>query len=226
MQPAGCDQKERDKNGKDKPVIDRLYKLVEDQLKKDSGDFEANCRLASVLNWDANSYPNGELKAGLGKRAWTVSDRAIQARPDDVRGQYNAAVGIGLYSEGVGILTALSQGLEGKFKSRIQAALRIDKGYLAGAPQVVWGRYFYKLPWPKRDVDESIKVLRQAVSEHPGNLRARLYLAESLQSDGKKEEVRKLVDEFAAAPIGADGPEDRKVKSEAAAFAAEHKGDF
>ena len=31
-------------------------------------------------------------------------------------------MGIGLYSEGVGIITALSQGLEGKFRERLLAA--------------------------------------------------------------------------------------------------------
>src|SRR4051812_31860354 len=99
----------------DPKVLKQLYDLVEPVQKQNDADFEANWRLASILNWDANNYPDGEAKAGLGKRAWTVGDKAIQAKPDDVRGQYNAAVGIGLYSEGVGILTALSQGLEGKF---------------------------------------------------------------------------------------------------------------
>src|SRR6267142_5533115 len=151
----------------DTKVLKQLYDLVEPVQKQNDGDFEANWRLAAILNWDANNYPDGVLKASLGKRAWTVGDKAIQAKPDDVRGQYNAAVGIGLYSEGVGILTALSQGLEGKFKSRAQASLRFDKAYLDGAPQVLWGRFFFKLPWPKRDVGESIKVLRAAVDAHP-----------------------------------------------------------
>ena len=45
---------------------------------------------------------------GLGKLAWAAGDKAISAKPDDVHGQYQAGTGIGLYSEGVGILTALS----------------------------------------------------------------------------------------------------------------------
>lgn len=210
----------------DAKAVKRLYELVEGQLKKDEADFEANWRLAALLNWQANTYPNGDLKAGMGKRAWTIGDRAIQARPGDVRGQYHAAIGIGLYAEGVGILTALSQGLEGKFKSRIQAALRIDKNFEQGGPQVVWGRFFYKLPWPKRDLDLSAKVLTEAVREHPKNLRAKYYLAETLLENGNKAGARRLIDEVMAAPIGADVPEDRKVKSETAAFIKEHQGDL
>ena len=211
----------------DPKAMKKLYDIVEPVQKKNDTDFEANWRLSALLNWDANNYPDGgDLKAGLGKRAWTVGDKAIQGKPDDVRGQYNAAIGIGLYSEGVGILTALSQGLEGKFKSRAQAALRIDKDYLDGGPQVLWGRFFRKLPWPKKDLDESIKVLTAVAKEHPENLRAKYYLADSLLDDGKKAEAKKLGDEVMAAPPGKDLAEDRKVRSETERWLKSHQGDF
>ncbi len=210
----------------DKAVLAKLYKLVETAAKANETDFEANWRFSQLCNWDANNYPDGDLKAGLGKRAWTLGDRAIQAKPDDVRGQYNAAVGIGLYSEGVGILTALSQGLEGKFKSRNQAAIRLDKDYLDGAPQALWGRFFFKLPWPKRDLDESIKILRAAAAAHPENLRAKYYLAASLFDDGKKPEAKKLADEIQAAPLGKDPAEDKKVKAETAQWMKDRQKDF
>jgi len=129
-----------------------------------------------------------------------------------VRGQYQAGTGIGLYSEGVGILTALSQGLEGKFRDRMQAALKLDKDHLDGAPQVVWGRYFFKLPWPKRDVDQSIKVLSAALESHPDNWRARIYLADSLWDDGKKDEAKRLVQDVLDAKGGNDPPEEKRLK--------------
>jgi len=211
----------------DAKVLAQLYKIVEPVQKANDADFEANWRLSALLNWDANNYPDGgEAKAGLGKRAWTVGDKAIQARPDDVRGQYNAAIGIGLYSEGVGILTALSQGLEGKFKSRAQAALRIDKDYALGGPQVLWGRFFFKLPWPKKDLGESIKVLTAAAKDHPDNLRAKFYLADSLLDDGKKAEAKKLGEEVMASKVVTDPAEDAKVKSETSNWLKSHQGDF
>jgi hypothetical protein len=210
----------------DKAVLAKLYKLAEGALKGNDADFEGNWRLAALLNWDANNYPDGDLKAGLGKRAWTVADKAIAAKPDDVRGQYNAATGIGLYSEGVGILTALSQGLEGKFKSRNEAALRIDKDYANGAPQSLWGRFFFKLPWPKRDLDKSVQILTAAVASHPTNLRAKYYLADSLLATDKKADAKKLADEVMAAPVGADPSEDNKVKSETANWLKAHEGDL
>src|SRR5256885_5540615 len=158
-----------------------LARLAKGELAKDPGSFEGNWRRASLLVWQADGVADGsELKAQLGKLALEAGDKAVAAKPDDVRGHYFAGTGIGLYSEGIGILTALSQGLEGKFRDRIQAALKIDKDHLDGGPQVGWGRHFFKLPWPKRDVGQSIKVLSAAVAEHPRNLRAKLYLADSL----------------------------------------------
>lgn len=189
--------------------LNRIFKL---QLSRDPNDFEVNWRLAQLLAYQANGMPDGsDVKAAVGKAAWEAGDRAAAARGEDVRGQYWAAVGIGLYSEGVGILTALSQGLESKFRSRAQAALRIDKDYLDGGPQVLWGRFFYKLPWPKRDLDESVRVLSAAAKEHPQNLRLKLFLADALADSDRKDEARRLQKEVLDAPLR-DPPDDRRNK--------------
>jgi hypothetical protein len=191
-----------------------LEQILVQQLAADPRSFDANWRLAALYNWEADAKESDE-KASLGRKAWEAADKAIAARPEDVHGQYNAGVGVGLYSEGVGIITALSQGLEGKFRDRIQAALRLDKDYLDGAPQVVWGRYFFKLPWPKRNLDESIRVLTQAVASHPHNLRAKLYLADCYADGDRVEEGRKLVQQMLDAPEGEDPPEERRLKKKA-----------
>jgi len=62
--------------------------------------------------------------------------------------------------EGVGI-SLRSRNLEGKFRDRIwRAALDTTTGRRA---QVVWGRYFFKLPWPKRNVGEATPSADEAV---------------------------------------------------------------
>lgn len=198
-----------------------LKQLLKHALVDDPHSFDANWRQAALLNWEASGL-EGDAKAKLGKAAWGFGDIAVLAKPEDVHGHYQSGTGIGLYSEGVGILTALSEGLEGKFRSRLQAALRIDKDFLDGAPQVVWGRYFYKLPWPKRDIDESIRVLSAAVKSHPHNLRARLYLADSLAENDKGDEAKKLDQAIVDAPLGEDPPEDKQVKAQAKKWLSQH----
>ena len=93
---------------------------------------------------------------------------------------------------------------------------------LQGAPQVVWGRYFYKLPWPKRDVSESIKVLSAVVKAHPGNWRAKIYLADSLADDGKEAEAKKLVRDVLDGAGGQDPPEEKRVKELARKWISQH----
>jgi len=202
--------KARDQPGTGK----EMEQVLQQHLVVEPRSYEANWRLASLYNWIADSKEADE-KAGLGKKAWDAGDKAIAANAGEVNGHYSAAVAIGLYSEGVGIITALSQGLEGKFRDRILAALRLDKDYLNGAPQVVWGRYFFKLPWPKRNVDEATKVLSEAVRAHPGNLRAKLYLADCYADKDKIEEGTKLAQQILDAPGGADPPEERRIKKKA-----------
>jgi hypothetical protein len=209
--------KERDQEG----VLARLHQILEAPLALDKRSFEANWRLASLYNWEANQT-EGDKKAGLGHKGWDAADIAIAVRPNDVRSQYFSATGLGLYAEGVGILTALQQGLEGKFRDRIGAALKLDKEFLDGAPQVVWGRFFFKLPWPKRDDNESIRILTPLLESHPKNLRAKLYLADSLTDEGSVDDARKLVQQILEAPLGEDPPETRLLKTQAIKWMASH----
>jgi hypothetical protein len=215
------------KRRNDPAAIQRLEQIAEDHLAQDPDGFETNWRKAALVAWEADGEPDGsQTKAAKGKIAWEAADKAIRANQADVRGHYYAGVGVGLYSEGVGVLAALSQGLEGKFRERILAALRINKDFLDGAPQVVWGRYFYKLPWPKRDPEESIKVLSVAVKTHPNNWRAKLYLADSLILNGlpdQDDEAHKLVDRILAAPAGAGDPaEEARIKERARQWKSKH----
>jgi len=221
--PAGWIEKfdELWKKRNQAPAVKELHQLLSQELTADPRSFEANWRLASVYNWEANGTA-GDAKADLGKKAWEAGDKAILAKPDDVRGHYQAGTGIGLYSEGISIITALAQGMEGKFRERMQAALRIDKDHLDGAPQVVWGRYFFKLPWPKRDVDQSIKVLEDCIAGHPDNWRAKLYLADSLADNGKTEDARRFVQDVLDARNGTDPPEDHRLKEMAKKWMGQH----
>lgn len=202
-------------------VQDELLELLKAEQAKNTADVQV--RQAAMYVWRADGLPDGsDAKAAAGKSGWMTADKAIEARPNDVGAQYYAAAGIGLYSEGVGILTALGEGLESKFRGRVGEALRLNKDFLNGAPEVLWGRFFFKLPWPKRDVTESIKLLRATLRSHPRNLRGKLYLAEALFESGSRAEARQLMSEIGSAPLGEDPPEDRRIKVKATQWIAHH----
>src|SRR5438309_359028 len=62
----------RDQPGAEK----QLGLILKEQLSSDANSFEANWRLAELLNWQANAA-TGDFKAGLGKAAWQAGDKAI-----------------------------------------------------------------------------------------------------------------------------------------------------
>src|SRR5262249_56403111 len=100
------------KRGDDPAVLRDLERMTEEDVGQEPNGFETTRRQAALVAWEADGEPDGsDDKAAKGKIAWEAGDKAIQANPGDVRGHYFAGVGLGLYSEGVGILTALSQGL-------------------------------------------------------------------------------------------------------------------
>ncbi|MBS2021615.1 MAG: tetratricopeptide repeat protein [Deltaproteobacteria bacterium] len=180
--------------GEDAAGLSKLMKIIDDAIARNPKDFEAWWRKAQLLCWQANGQADGsDLKAAYGKACMNAGEKAATLKPDDARGHYWCGVGIGVYSEGVGILTALTEGLEGKFRDQVQTAMKLDEGYNDGGARQLWGRFFFKLPWPKRDVDESIKQLTQANKEHPNNLRTRLFLADSLDKDGKGDQAKALI---------------------------------
>ena len=198
----------------DPAAMKDLSALLKDEMTADPKSVEALVRKAMQQCWMADGMQDGsQLKASLGKNCWETADKAIALNPNEVRAQYWATVGIGLYSEGVGILTALGEGLEGKFKERGQAAMRIDPEYLMGSPAMLMGRFFYKLPWPKRDLDKSLQLIESTVKAHPENLLAHVYYAATLDAVDRKAEAKQHLDLVLAAK--AANPQDKRSQAKA-----------
>lgn len=213
--------KERDQPGKLEEIRAGLTKA--EQLAPD--DYGVLWRLARLDFWtsDDTSIP-GEERSRLGKRAWEYGDRAAKVNPDGVEGWYFAALGIGNYSLGIGILKALGQGVEGKFKERLEKAEKLDPTYHDGGVYNAWGRFYQKLPWPKYDPKKSEQNLRKALQLNPANVRARVYLAELYQKEGHPKEARKLLEEALAREPGSyDAPEERRSIKRARELLAELK---
>jgi hypothetical protein len=146
------------------------------------------------------------------------------ANPNGVEGYYWAALGIGSYAEGMGVVRALANGIQGKFLRPLERATALDERYDHGSIPAVWAAYYLELPWPKRDRDKAAEQCRRALAINPANLRARFYLARIANDENRPAEARALLAEIAAAPVGRyDPPEERRVKKEAAELAAKVK---
>jgi cytochrome c-type biogenesis protein CcmH/NrfG len=101
-------------------------------------------------------------------------------------------------------------------------AAALNDGYEWGGVETAWGRFFGKLPWPKRDRKQAEEHLRRALQLNPAALRARVYLGVTFLDDDRAAEAKRLLDEVAAAPVGRyDAPEERRAKAMAAGLQPE-----
>ncbi len=199
----------------DRAVLAELRALVDAGVARAPTEYEILWRAARVYFWMGDDPSLGaEERSKLGKLGWDHAERAISASPNRAEGHYWAAVNIGTYALGLGVLKAMSAGLEGKFKQRLERAEQLAPDYNLGGIGVAWGRFYEKLPWPKRDRAKAESNLRRALSQNPNNLRARVFLADTLAHEGRAPEAKRLLDEVAAAPAGRyDAAEERRAKA-------------
>ncbi len=204
---------ERDQPGK----LEVVRAALDEAERAAAGDPDVGWRRARLLFWISDDLAIAkEEKSRLGKECWEIADRVAAARPAEVRGWFYGAACIGNYSLGIGILRALMQGLEPKFKERLAKAEAIDPAFDGGAVFLSWGRFWYELPWPKYDAEASERSLRRSLRVNPKNLRARVYLAELFLKEDHPREARAMLEAAASQPVGAyDPPEERRMLARA-----------
>lgn len=200
--------KKRDAPG----AIAQMHQLLAGPLKAHPNDFGLTWRDAALVQWQADGETNADKKSAMGKQCWHEADVAAKVQPKRVEGWYYGAACVGAYSEGIGILTALTHGIQGEFTSRLNKAIQLDSKFQSCAPLVAMGRYYDELPWPKRDRDQSEKYFKKAISLCPENLRAYLWLAETQADNDHASQALKNLQHVAKGSIAYDPPEGRRVK--------------
>jgi tetratricopeptide (TPR) repeat protein len=209
---------------RDQPAaLEEARALCDAEVAAAPNDAERLWRAARVIFTQSEEPARAPAeRSQLGKVAWDLAERALAIDPHSAAAHYWAALAIGSYAEGIGILKALASGIEGKFTRHLQRASELDPGYDHGNIPVVWAAYHLEVPWPKRDRKRAEAELAQALRMNPDSLRARLYLARVLFDTGRPAEARTRLGEIASAPVGRyDPPEERRVKREAIELGAE-----
>jgi hypothetical protein len=175
-------------------------------------DFGFLWRAARIRLWAGDGETDNDKKKAFGQGAWDYGDKAQHAKPGAVEGYYFAAAGIGSFSQAVGILNALGQGLESKFNDRLDKAINIDPKFAHAAPLAVKGRYYFELPWPKRNLGKSADWLKKAIALDPNALRAMVWLGETQWRDGDKTAARATLAKAEQGTVPGDPCEERRVK--------------
>lgn len=179
----------------------KAYERLLELAQKHPDAFDVNWRIARAAFWLAEGTSDKAQRKAIAQRGWDAGKKAT-ARPE---GPYFMSLCIGEYSHSIGILTALTEGIEAKFRDPLLAVEKQDPAIDHGGLYNALGRYKYELPWPKRDLDGSVDYLRKALQVNPQNLRARVFLAEALWDRNRgdeRNEAKKLLDEVLAAKVG------------------------
>jgi tetratricopeptide (TPR) repeat protein len=184
-----------------KKSIDLYIKAVEQQ----PDDYEANWKCARAYR----EYADKAKKAGIegwkdicaqyGKAGMQYAKKAIELKPERPEGYYYYGLNVGIYSDGVSILTALSEGLKDKTQQNFEKAYAINKMYKDGGPMLSLGRFWAVLPWPLRDRKKALAYYReyQQTPYFANNTEAQLFLAELLiqmGGDANKTEAKGYVE--------------------------------
>lgn len=198
---------------RDEPgALAALRARLDEAEKAAPDDYDVLWRQARLYFWLADDPDLGNAeKSRYGKSAWQYGDRATAANPSRVEGWNFAAAGVGNYALGIGVLSALRQGIEGKFKERLSRAEAIDPDYDHGAIQCAWGRFWYELPWPKYSAERSEQALEAALKKFPDNVRAHVYLADTFAKEKENARAEAELRRALANPPGRyDAPEERR----------------
>lgn len=178
---------------------------------QDPGSFEAHWKTARAHREYAHAAKKENLAdwkktcAEHGKIGMQYAQKAIDLQPDKPDGHYYYGVNVGIYSDGVSIVTALAEGLKDKTQSSFEKAYALDKSYKQGGPMLSLGRFWSVLPWPMRDRQKGLGYFReyQKAGYFDANIEAHLFLSELLiqmGGDENKKEARGYLDKAAQSP--------------------------
>jgi tetratricopeptide (TPR) repeat protein len=164
------------------------YKRV---LEIDGNSYEAFWKIARSYFFIGDGLPETdavkERHREMGEQGMPYGKKALALNPGGIEGHYYYALCIAEYSIGISIVKALAKGLGPEYEKHVGKAIEIDRQYDGAGPLRAMGRYWYKLPWPKRDLQKSIRYLKEAAEAAPYSVRGRVYLAESYLKGDERE---------------------------------------
>lgn len=96
------------------------------ELAEAPGTSDGYALAAESLAIYAHYFTSGDEWEEMVDRAIEMSDEAMGADSTNAEAHYQAAHALGRYAQGIGAFTALRQGLAGRIRERLDAAIRLD----------------------------------------------------------------------------------------------------
>ena len=178
-------------------------------------DFDSAYKLAQARYWlGTNGLPQPERKAAL-EAGIAAARTAIALNARRPEGHFWLAANMGALAESCG----LRQGIKyrGEIKEAMLATLKIDPAFLDGSADRALGRWYYKVPGLFGGSNKQSEIhLRKSLTYNPNSIISHIFLAETLDDMGRKDEARKEAQAALDAPLDPDWtPEDKRFKEQA-----------
>ncbi len=167
-------------------------------LESNPDNYEANWKCARAYR----QYAEETKKQGIegwkqvcmkyGKEGMKFGEQARKQRPNHPAGHYYYGLNVGTYSDGVSIITALSEGLKNRTQESFEKAYELDKTFDRAGPILALGRFWAVLPWPFRDREKALRLYReyQTTPYFKSQEEGKIYLAELLlELNGKEDRM-------------------------------------
>ena len=189
--------------------------IWEARLAVNPKDFESAWKLAQARYWlGTNGLPPPGRKAALeaGIAAARTAIALDAAKPE---GHFWLAANMGALAESFG----LRQGIKyrGEIREALETTLKLNPAFLDGSADRALGRWYYKVPRLFGGSNKkSEEHLRKALAYNPQSVISHIFLADTLEDLGRKDEARKEYQAAIDAPPDPNWtPEDRRFKLQA-----------
>jgi hypothetical protein len=190
----------------DKGGLDNCKKALDmclEEVKKDPNSYRSNWMAAKACREFGNETKKAEgtgweaVCKEYGKKGMGYAEKAIELDSKKPNAHYWYGACVGIYSDGVSILTALKEGLKDKTQTSFETAYQLDKLYEKGGPIIALGRFWQVLPWPLNDKDKSMEYYREFQKTKfyklSDTVEFNVYFAELLMENSKTEEEAKAL---------------------------------
>ena len=193
----------------------RATEIWASRLQANPKDFESAWKLAQGRYWlGTNGLPEPERKGAL-ESGIAAARTAIALNASTPEGHFWLAANMGALAESFG----LRQGIRyrGQIKDALLTTLKLDSAFLDGSADRALGRWYYKVPGLFGGSNKkSEEHLRKSLTYNPQSVISHIFLADTLDDLGRRDEARKEYQAAIDAPPHPDwAPEDRRFKQQA-----------
>ena len=178
-------------------------------------DFDSAHKLAQARYWlGTNGLPEAGRKAAL-EQGIAAARTAIALNAGRPEGHFWLAANMGALAESFG----MRQGIKyrGPIKDALLTTLKLNPAFLDGSADRALGRWYFKVPGLFGGSNRQSEMhLRKSLTYNANSVISQLFLAETLEDLGRKEDARKACQAAIDAPLDPTwAPEDRRFKDQA-----------